>query len=71
MSDLTPREIVSELDRFIIGQKDAKRAVAVALRNRWRRKQLGDDLRDEVPRLAMWAGTLSRSFATCWTVPLP
>ena len=48
MSDLTPREIVSELDRFIIGQKDAKRAVAVALRNRWRRKQLADDLRDEV-----------------------
>ncbi|MCV2445973.1 ATP-dependent protease ATPase subunit HslU [Paracoccus sp. DMF] len=48
MSDLTPREIVSELDRFIIGQKDAKRAVAVALRNRWRRRQLGDDLRDEV-----------------------
>ncbi|MCT4555101.1 MAG: ATP-dependent protease ATPase subunit HslU [Pelagimonas sp.] len=48
MTDLTPREIVSELDRFIIGQSDAKRAVAVALRNRWRRKQLGDDLRDEV-----------------------
>ncbi|MEO1641576.1 MAG: ATP-dependent protease ATPase subunit HslU [Pseudomonadota bacterium] len=48
MTDLTPREIVSELDRFIIGQKGAKRAVAVALRNRWRRKQLGDDLRDEV-----------------------
>ena len=48
MTTLTPREIVSELDRFIIGQKDAKRAVAVALRNRWRRKQLGDDLRDEV-----------------------
>jgi ATP-dependent HslUV protease ATP-binding subunit HslU len=48
MTDLTPREIVSELDRYIIGQKDAKRAVAVALRNRWRRKQLGDDLRDEV-----------------------
>ena len=48
MTDLTPREIVSELDRFIIGQNDAKRAVAVALRNRWRRKQLGDDLRDEV-----------------------
>ncbi|MEL7183720.1 MAG: ATP-dependent protease ATPase subunit HslU [Pseudomonadota bacterium] len=48
MTNLTPREIVSELDRFIIGQKDAKRAVAVALRNRWRRKQLGDDLRDEV-----------------------
>ncbi|KGB83765.1 ATP-dependent protease [Rhodovulum sp. NI22] len=48
MTDLTPREIVSELDRFIIGQADAKRAVAVALRNRWRRKQLGADLRDEV-----------------------
>jgi ATP-dependent HslUV protease ATP-binding subunit HslU len=48
MTDLTPREIVSELDRFIIGQRDAKRAVAVALRNRWRRKQLGADLREEV-----------------------
>ena len=48
MSELTPRQIVSELDRFIIGQSDAKRAVAVALRNRWRRKQLDDDLRDEV-----------------------
>jgi len=48
MTDLTPREIVSELDRFIIGQNDAKRAVAVALRNRWRRKQLDDDLREEV-----------------------
>ncbi|QOL82030.1 ATP-dependent protease ATPase subunit HslU [Pseudooceanicola spongiae] len=48
MTDLTPREIVSELDRFIIGQQDAKRAVAVALRNRWRRKRLSDDIRDEV-----------------------
>ncbi|MBK5934044.1 ATP-dependent HslUV protease ATP-binding subunit HslU [Rhodovulum imhoffii] len=48
MTDLTPREIVSELDRFIIGQKGAKRAVAVALRNRWRRKQLPADLREEV-----------------------
>ena len=48
MTDLTPREIVSELDRFIIGQADAKRAVAMALRSRWRRKQLSDDLRDEV-----------------------
>ena len=48
MTNLTPREIVSELDRFIIGQSDAKRAVAVALRNRWRRKQLADDIRDEV-----------------------
>jgi ATP-dependent HslUV protease ATP-binding subunit HslU len=48
MTDLTPREIVSELDRFIIGQAEAKRAVAVALRNRWRRKQLPDDIREEV-----------------------
>ena len=48
MSSLTPTQIVAELDRFIIGQKDAKRAVAVALRNRWRRMQLPDDIRDEV-----------------------
>jgi ATP-dependent HslUV protease ATP-binding subunit HslU len=48
VTDLTPREIVSELDRFIIGQKDAKRAVAVALRDRWRRRQLPDDIREEV-----------------------
>jgi ATP-dependent HslUV protease ATP-binding subunit HslU len=48
MTDLTPREIVSELDRFIIGQKDAKRAVAVALRNRWRRKQLDPEMQEEV-----------------------
>jgi len=48
VTELTPREIVSELDRFIIGQADAKRAVAVALRNRWRRKQLEPDLREEV-----------------------
>src|ERR1700730_990293 len=44
----SPREIVSELDRFIVGQDDAKRAVAIALRNRWRRQQLPDDLREEV-----------------------
>ncbi len=48
MTTYSPREIVSELDRYIIGQKDAKRAVAVALRNRWRRQQLSDSLRDEV-----------------------
>ena len=47
-SSFSPREIVSELDRYIIGQNDAKRAVAVALRNRWRRQQLDDDLREEV-----------------------
>jgi len=48
MSEFTPREIVSELDRFIVGQPDAKRAVALALRNRWRRKQLPEALREEV-----------------------
>ena len=48
MTSFSPREIVSELDRFIIGQRDAKRAVAIALRNRWRRQQLGDDMREEV-----------------------
>jgi ATP-dependent HslUV protease ATP-binding subunit HslU len=47
-SFFTPREIVSELDRFIVGQGDAKRAVAIALRNRWRRQQLAPELRDEV-----------------------
>jgi ATP-dependent HslUV protease ATP-binding subunit HslU len=48
MTDFSPREIVSELDRFIIGQGDAKRAVAIALRNRWRRMQLDEKLREEV-----------------------
>ncbi|MDD9906140.1 MAG: ATP-dependent protease ATPase subunit HslU [Rhodospirillaceae bacterium] len=48
MTSFSPREIVSELDRFIVGQNDAKRAVAIALRNRWRRQQLSDDMRDEV-----------------------
>lgn len=48
MTSFSPREIVSELDRYIVGQNDAKRAVAIALRNRWRRQQLEDDLRDEV-----------------------
>ena len=47
-SNFSPREIVSELDRYIIGQNDAKRAVAIALRNRWRRQQLADDLKEEV-----------------------
>jgi ATP-dependent HslUV protease ATP-binding subunit HslU len=45
---MTPREIVDQLDRYIVGQADAKRAVAVAIRNRWRRQQLGDDMRNEV-----------------------
>ncbi|MGQ0812564.1 MAG: ATP-dependent protease ATPase subunit HslU [Nitrospiraceae bacterium] len=48
LNSLTPRQIVEELDRYVIGQRDAKRMVAIALRNRWRRQQLSDDLRDEV-----------------------
>ena len=48
MTDFSPREIVSELDRFIIGQHDAKRAVAIALRNRWRRAQVAEPLRGEI-----------------------
>jgi ATP-dependent HslUV protease ATP-binding subunit HslU len=48
MTSFSPREIVSELDRYIVGQNDAKRAVAIALRNRWRRQQLADDLKEEV-----------------------
>src|ERR1700684_581045 len=48
MSDLSPREIVSELDRYIVGQADAKRAVAIALRNRWRRLRLTSPMREEV-----------------------
>src|SRR3990172_6551597 len=48
MKSFTPREIVSELDKYIIGQKDAKRAVAIALRNRWRRQQARPELRDEI-----------------------
>jgi ATP-dependent HslUV protease ATP-binding subunit HslU len=48
MTNFSPREIVSELDRYIVGQNDAKRAVAIALRNRWRRQQLDEDMREEV-----------------------
>ncbi len=48
MKDLKPKEIVAELDRYIIGQKEAKRSVAIALRNRWRRQQVPDELRDEI-----------------------
>ena len=48
MSTMTPREIVHELDKHIIGQEQAKRSVAIALRNRWRRMQLSDDLRAEI-----------------------
>src|SRR5437667_10406274 len=48
LDQLTPRQIVEELDRDVIGQQDAKRMVAIALRNRWRRQQLGPDIREEV-----------------------
>ena len=48
MNNFTPREIVSELDRYIVGQNNAKRAVAVALRNRWRRQHVESDLREEI-----------------------
>ncbi|CAG0950229.1 partial ATP-dependent protease ATPase subunit HslU, partial [Myxococcaceae bacterium] len=44
----TPREIVSELDRYVVGQREAKRAVAIALRNRWRRSRVPEELRDEI-----------------------
>ncbi len=48
LQPFTPREVVSELDRYIVGQNEAKRAVAVALRNRWRRQQVPEELRDEI-----------------------
>ena len=48
MTSFSPREIVSELDRYIVGQRDAKRAVAIALRNRWRRQKIEGDLREEI-----------------------
>src|SRR4029079_2564508 len=48
MQSLTPKQIVSELDKYIVGQADAKRAVAVALRNRWRRQQLAPEIREDV-----------------------
>ena len=51
MSELTPREIVNELDRYIVGQHDAKRAVANALRSRWRRMQLAPDMREVFARI--------------------
>ncbi len=57
MQDLTPRKVVSELDRYIVGQDDAKRAVAIAVRNRWRRQQLSEEMRPEVaPKNIMMIG---------------
>ena len=58
MTELTPSEIVAELDRYIVGQKDAKRAIAIAVRNRWRRLRLEDAMRDEVsPKNIMMIGS--------------
>lgn len=57
MTNFSPREIVSELDRYIVGQEEAKKAVAVALRNRWRRMQVPQNLRDEiVPKNILMVG---------------
>ncbi|MBO7678456.1 MAG: ATP-dependent protease ATPase subunit HslU [Thermoguttaceae bacterium] len=57
MSEMTPRQIVAELDRYIVGQADAKRAVAIAVRNRWRRQRVSEDLRDEIgPKNMMMIG---------------
>ena len=70
MSEMTPREIVSELDQHIIGQSDAKRAVAIALRNRWRRMQLQEPMRRSLkskplnlPKSVMWAKKWTPLFA--------
>src|SRR6201986_1286948 len=79
MTDFSPREIVSELDRFIIGQKDAKRAVAIALRNRWRRQQLEGQMREEVmPKNILMIGPtgvgkteISRRLAKLAGAPFP
>ena len=57
-NSLSPREIVSELDRFVVGQNKAKRAVAIALRNRWRRQALTGDMKDEV---------LTKKYTYDWT----
>ena len=69
MTSFTPREIVSELDRFIVGQKTAKRAVAIALRNRWRRQQIKGSLKDEVlPKNILMIGPTAVSY-THLTLP--
>src|SRR5471030_20433 len=77
MTALSPREIVAELDRYIIGQADAKRAVSIALRNRWRRQQLPEGLREEVvPKNILMIGPtgvckteIARRFAKLAQVP--
>ena len=58
--DFTPRQIVERLDQFIVGQGDAKRAVAIAIRNRWRRQQLADEMRQEVsPKNILMIGQMT------------
>ena len=77
MTDFSPREIVSELDRHIVGQKDAKRAVAIALRNRWRRQRVEGDLKNEItPKNILMIGPtgvgkteISRRLATLAQAP--
>ena len=66
LNSLSPREIVSELDRFVVGQNKAKRAVAIALRNRWRRQALESDMKDEVlPKNILMIGPTGVG-KTCW-----
>ena len=79
MSSMTPQEIVSELDRHIVGQTGAKRAVAIALRNRWRRQQVDEALRPEItPKNILMIGPtgsgktfLAQTLARSLNVPLP
>ena len=71
MSTMTPREIVHELDKHIIGQDNAKRAVAIALRNRWRRMQASEDLRNEItPKNILMPSTLTICLLPHPSIPL-
>ena len=66
---LKPREVVDKLDQFIVGQADAKRAVAIALRNRWRRHRLPEDLRNEVnPKNILMIGPTGESSGKCYSI---
>ena len=62
---LTPKRVVTELDRYIVGQGEAKRAVAIAIRNRWRRQQLSEEMRQEVAPKNTRLGAMSRRLASC------
>ena len=67
-TELTPKQIVERLDQYIIGQKDAKRAVAVALRNRFRRLKLPEEIRDEVaPKNILMIGPTGKKYFDDWT----